>query len=76
MLLQYLMEHSPVEESDHFCRCVLGHVEELSKDKCSSNVVEKSLQLGSEETRNLIIEEIVNAEDLLSLLLDNVRIVI
>ena len=56
-----------------FCRCVLGKVVELSKEKCSSNVVEKSLTLGDEATKAAIIEEIVNAPNLLELLLDSVR---
>lgn len=46
---------------------------ELSKEKCSSNVVEKSLTLGDEATKAAIIEEIVTAPNLLELLLDNVR---
>ena len=47
-------------------------MEELSKEKCSSNVVEKSLNRGDEATRDSIINEIVNASDLRSMLLDPV----
>lgn len=47
-------------------------MEELSKEKCSSNVVEKSLNRGDEATRDLIITEIVSASDLRSMLLDPV----
>lgn len=49
-------------------------MEELSKEKCSSNVVEKSLNRGDEATRDLIISEIVSASDLLSMLLDPVGV--
>ena len=55
-----------------FCQCVLGHVVELSKEKCSSNVVEKSLQRGAETTKAAIIEEIITTPRLLELLLDPV----
>lgn len=55
-----------------FCHCVLGHVVELSKEKCSSNVVEKSLQLGDETTKAAIIEEIIATPKMLELLLDPV----
>lgn len=48
-------------------------MEELSKEKCSSNVVERSLNRGDEATRDAIINEIVNAADLRSMLLDPVR---
>lgn len=47
-------------------------MEELSKEKCSSNVVEKSLNRGDEATRDSIITEIVRASDLRSMLLDPV----
>ena len=67
-----MIENTEASESDHFCRCVLTHVESLAKEKYSSNVVEKALKLGSEETRNEIIQEIVQSKDLLSLLLDDV----
>ena len=69
-----MIENSPADEADTFCQCVLTHVEELSKEKCSSNVVEKSLKLGSAKTRDLIIQEITHSKDILALLLDDVRV--
>ena len=45
---------------------------ELSKEKCSSNVVEKSLPRGDETTKAAIIEEIITTPRLLELLLDPV----
>ena len=71
---QYLIENASPDQSLRFCRCVLTHVEELSKEKCSSNVVEKSLKRGDESIRDAIIDEIVNASDLLSMLLDGVSV--
>ena len=73
---QYLIENASPDQSLRFCRCVLTHVEELSKEKCSSNVVEKSLKRGDESIRDAIIDEIVNASDLLSMLLDGVSVLV
>ena len=70
-VIQYLIENTENSESDRFCQCVWSHVEDLAKEKYSSNVVEKALKYGSESTCDQIIQEIVQSKDLLSLLLDD-----
>ena len=47
---------------------VWGHVEQLSKQKYSSNVIEKSLKFSTEELRGKIIEELANSDQLRELL--------
>ena len=72
-VIQSIINMSPAEESQRFCRFVLGHVVEFSKQKCSSNVVECAIKHGDEATREAIVDELLQYNNMLELLQDQVR---
>lgn len=51
-------------------RRFLGHVPTLSKQKFSSNVIEKCIRTAEPGLRQMIIEEILNPQELAKLLRD------
>ena len=61
-VVQYLIKTSPPAEVRKYCQFVLGNVCMLSTDMCSSNVVELSIQFGDEETRQRIIDEMLQPD--------------
>lgn len=71
-VIQYLIEHGEKEESERITRCVLGRVAELSRQKYSSNVIEKILMYATESVRGEIVKEITDYPSLRTLLHDKV----
>ena len=71
-IIQNIINTSPTEESQRFCRYVLGHVVDFSMQKCSSNVVECAIKNGDDATRDAIIDELLEYDSMLSLLEDQV----
>ena len=72
-IIQKIIALSPTEESQRFCRYVLGHVIDFSMQKCSSNVVECAIKNGDGETRNAIVEELLAYPSIIVLLEDQVE---
>ena len=66
-VIQSIINMSPAEESQRFCRFV-----EFSKQKCSSNVVECAIKHGDEATREAIVDELLQYNNMLELLQDQV----
>lgn len=61
-VVQYVLDlNDPVYTSD-IVRRLRGHLADLSVQKFSSNVVEKSLQLAARDTRRLLIDELISDE--------------
>ena len=75
-IIQKIIALSPAEESQRFCRYVLGHVINFSMQKCSSNVVECAIKNGDNDTRNAIVEELLAYPSIIELLEDQVEHVI
>ena len=73
-IIQNIINTSPAEESQRFCRYVLGHVVEFSMQKCSSNVVECAIKNGDDSTRDAIIDELLEYDSMLTLLEDQVGV--
>jgi len=75
-IIQKIIALSPTEESQRFCRYVLGIVINFSLQKCSSNVVECAIKNGDSETRNAIIDELLDCPSIMMLLEDQVEFAI
>ncbi|KAF2858487.1 ARM repeat-containing protein [Piedraia hortae CBS 480.64] len=70
-VVQYILDLSEPTFTEPLCRSFLGNVAFLSKQKFSSNVVEKCIRCASDETRRAIVQEIVNPAELNGLLRDS-----
>jgi len=70
-VVQHVLQKLPYHIlSSRLIRSLVGHVPELCMQKFSSNVVEKCLKVSDDETRNMLLNEITNAEQLPQLLCD------
>ena len=58
-VLQYIFDQGETSFSQLLCKTFLGHVAELSKQKFSSNVIEKCIRIADDTTKHELIEEII-----------------
>ena len=63
-VVQYIMDIGEPKLSEPLCQTFIGHVAPLSRQKFSSNVVEKGIRTASEETRRSLIMELADADQL------------
>ena len=70
-VVQYILDLSEPSFTQPLCHNFLGNVVLLSKQKFSSNVIEKAIRCANEETRRLLIQEIVPPSELEKLLRDS-----
>ena len=70
-VVQYILDLSEPAFTEPLCRSFKNNVALLSKQKFSSNVIEKCLRCASPETRRLLIQEINNPTELERLLRDS-----
>eukprot|EP00033_Pygsuia_biforma_P004011 GCRY01004393.1.p1 GENE.GCRY01004393.1~~GCRY01004393.1.p1 ORF type:complete len:306 (-),score=111.21 GCRY01004393.1:9-926(-) len=69
-VVQYVLELNVPLYTDSVVEAFVGHLDDLSVQKFSSNVIEKSLNMASAGLRKLLVKEIINSEKLLQLLQD------
>ncbi|THX42062.1 ARM repeat-containing protein [Aureobasidium pullulans] len=70
-VVQYILDLGEPAFSEPLAESFLGNVAILSRQKFSSNVIEKSIRTGNENTRRALINEIMNPVDLEKLLRDS-----
>ncbi|KAK4986171.1 hypothetical protein LTR66_007948 [Elasticomyces elasticus] len=70
-VVQYILELNEPSFSEPLCLSFLGSVAPLSKQKFSSNVIEKCIRTASDDTKRLLIEEMLNSSELEKLLRDS-----
>lgn len=70
-VVQYVLDLGSAEFSDELTRRFLGHVESLSTQKFSSNVIEKCIRVAEPDTRELLIAEMIDKSRLNRLLKDS-----
>ncbi|KEQ77278.1 ARM repeat-containing protein [Aureobasidium namibiae CBS 147.97] len=70
-VVQYILDLGEPTFSQPLAQSFLGNVAALSRQKFSSNVIEKSIRTGDEVTRRALIDEIMNPVDLEKLLRDS-----
>ena len=62
-IIQYILDKKIVSNASKIYEGIKGKIFEFSKHKFASNVVEKTLTLGSDEQRKNIIKEILELDD-------------
>src|SRR5699024_7478797 len=62
-VVQHILEHGRKEDKCEIIRHLHGKILLFSKHKFASNVIEKCVEFGSREDRQLILEEIVSTEN-------------
>ncbi|KAG9976770.1 pumilio domain-containing protein, partial [Aureobasidium melanogenum] len=70
-VVQYILDLGEPAFSQPLAQSFLGNVAALSKQKFSSNVIEKSIRTGDDTTRRALIDEIMDPTDLEKLLRDS-----
>ncbi|KAF1810936.1 ARM repeat-containing protein [Eremomyces bilateralis CBS 781.70] len=70
-VLQYVLDIGEVVYTDYLCRVFVPQLPVLSRQKFSSNVIEKCIRCSSREARNDMIEVLLNPRELESLIKDN-----
>ncbi|CAD0113019.1 unnamed protein product, partial [Aureobasidium uvarum] len=70
-VVQYILDLGEPAFSQPLAESFLGNIAALSRQKFSSNVIEKSIRTGDETTRRALIDEIMNPVDLEKLLRDS-----
>ncbi|KXL50681.1 hypothetical protein M433DRAFT_391803 [Acidomyces richmondensis BFW] len=70
-VVQYILDLSEPAFTEPLCRNFYGNVAFLSKQKFSSNVVEKCIRRSSEETKRGLVQEIMDPQELDKLLRDS-----
>jgi hypothetical protein len=71
-VVQYILDHDMKEYTGPLCHTFLGSVVELSKQKFSSNVVEKSIRVADVYWKRRLVEELyVSKEEMERLLRDS-----
>lgn len=58
-VLQYIFDQNDDTYSQLLCRTFVGHITNLSKQKFSSNVIEKCIRIADTDNRHAMIEEII-----------------
>lgn len=61
-VIQHVLEHGKKEDKKEIIRHLSGQILKLSQHKFASNVIEKCVQFGSKEDRNIIFKEVVATE--------------
>ncbi|KAM3423428.1 hypothetical protein BST61_g861 [Cercospora zeina] len=69
-VVQYILDLSEPCFTEPLCRAFYGEIPALSKQKFSSNVIEKCIRCSTNETRRELISEIMNTQILEKLLRD------
>ncbi|EON61784.1 hypothetical protein W97_01001 [Coniosporium apollinis CBS 100218] len=69
-VVQYILDLNETSFTHPLCVAFRGHVPALSKQKFSSNVVEKCIRVADKEHRRLLIEELMHPKELEKLLRD------
>ncbi|KAI9718633.1 MAG: hypothetical protein M1828_006641 [Chrysothrix sp. TS-e1954] len=62
-VLQYIFDQGEDPYSQHLCRTFLGNIAVLSKQKFSSNVIEKCLRIANDDLKHLMIDEMLNSPE-------------
>jgi len=62
-VVQHVLEHGKKEDKAEIVRQLRGKILQLSQHKFASNVIEKCVQFGSFEDRQILLEEILNEKD-------------
>lgn len=70
-VVQYILDLGEPSFSEPLCRTFCGSVALLSKQKFSSNVIEKCIRTADEETKRYLVEELMAPADLEKLLRDS-----
>lgn len=70
-VVQYILDLGEPTFTEPLCRGFVGNVVLLSKQKFSSNVIEKCIRTASDDTKRLLIEEMLNPVELDKLLRDS-----
>lgn len=70
-VVQYILDLGERAFSEPLCKGFLGNVALLSKQKFSSNVIEKCIRTADGDTKRALIEEIMNPMELEKLLRDS-----
>ena len=70
-VVQYIIDLAEPSFTEPLCQSFLGNVAFLSKQKFSSNVIEKCIRCAGDDTRRLLVLEIMAPQDLEKLLRDS-----
>ena len=70
-VVQYILDLGEYAFSQPLCIGFLHHVGELSRQKFSSNVIEKCIRTADTETKRLMVDELMNPSELERLLRDS-----
>jgi len=62
-VLQYILDQNEPRFSSPMCHMFIGKISALSRQKFSSNVVEKCLRIAEPSVRSIMIQEIVTSPD-------------
>lgn len=68
-VVQYILDLGEARFNDALIRRFLGHISTLSIQKFSSNVIERCIRVAEDETRRLLIDEIMQRRDRLDRML-------
>lgn len=70
-VVQYILDLNERQYTSPLCQTFAGNVPSLSKQKFSSNVIEKCLRTADEQSRRLMIDEVLNGNELEKMLRDS-----
>ncbi|KAJ4289718.1 hypothetical protein N0V90_011048 [Kalmusia sp. IMI 367209] len=70
-VVQYILDLNDVNFTTPLCLGFQGHIAELSKQKFSSNVIEKCVRCADVATKAVMIEEMMDADELEKLMRDS-----
>ncbi|KAI9713362.1 MAG: hypothetical protein M1812_006640 [Candelaria pacifica] len=70
-VVQYILDLNEPAFTDPLCHGFRGHIPALSKQKFSSNVIEKCLRTADPSTKRMMIEEMLNPNELEKMLRDS-----
>lgn len=69
-VVQFVLDKKDVSINSEIGKQLLGSLIELGKQKFSSNVIEKCLELNSQDVKNAMVQEMLQAESYLDFLND------
>ena len=70
-VVQYILDLAEAAFTDPICKSFRGHIPALSKQKFSSNVIEKCLRTADPEVKRMLIEEMLDVNELEKMLRDS-----
>ena len=70
-VVQYILDLNDMTFTNPLCLGFRGHIAELSKQKFSSNVIEKCVRCADMDTKAVMIEEMMHEEELEKLMRDS-----